>query len=401
MGILRKLQLGMLIFGISMGFIFPLYARFFVEFKTGMQLWFDIGCVLAGIMVGGFSYFLTKVILVKQLAKIASACRDISSGKTNTIVSLKSPDAIGDIADGFNIMVGTLQDLFNKLSGGIINMTGVTDAISSMSETLTKTIEQEAIDVSNVTAATHESAETVAHISNNLTRAGEFSRDINEQADQAGRMLSESMETMHQTNESINNAIKHMEELSDQSKDISEIISMIDDVAEQTNLLALNAAIEAARAGEHGRGFAVVADEVKKLAEKTSASTKKTGELINSLQNGVEKTIDTVKNHSGLVITLQDSIDQSSTAMSSIFENVEHISGIIDQISTSVSQQTEAYTNINATMEKINMSFDEIQISTKNVASEGDSINEFTHHMLSLLDKFENGSQQEAGFIES
>ena len=87
--------------------------------------------------------------------------------------------------------------------------------------------------------------------------------------------------------------------------------------------------------------------------------------------------------------------------MSSIFENVEHISGIIDQISTSVSQQTEAYTNINATMEKINMSFDEIQISTKNVASEGDSINEFTHHMLSLLDKFESGSQQEAGFIES
>ena len=98
----------MLIFGISMGFIFPLYARFFVNFKPGMQLWFDIGCVLAGIMVGGFSYFLTKVILVKQLAKIASACRDISSGKINTIVTLNSPDAIGEIADGFNIMVRTL-----------------------------------------------------------------------------------------------------------------------------------------------------------------------------------------------------------------------------------------------------------------------------------------------------
>jgi len=401
MGILRKLQLGMLLFGISMGFIFPVYARFFVEFKPGMQLWFDIGCVLAGLMVGGFSYFLTKWILVKQLGKIASACRDISSGKVNTIVSLNSPDSIGDIADGFNIMVRTLQELFTQLSGGIQNMTGVTYAISSMSETLTKTIEQEAIDVSNVTAATHESSETVSDISDNLTKAGQFSHDINEQADQAGQILSDSLEKMNQTNQSMKNAIKHMEELSNQSKDISEIISLIDDVAEQTNLLALNAAIEAARAGEHGRGFAVVADEVKKLAETTSASTKKTGEIIKSLQNGVEKTIHTVKHHSELVSTLQDSVDKSSKAMSSIFGNVDNISSIINQISTSVSQQSEAFNDINETMEKVNSSFQEIHTSTKHVASEGDNINEFTHYMMSLLKRFEHDSQQETEFIES
>ncbi|UCH81725.1 MAG: methyl-accepting chemotaxis protein [Nitrospiraceae bacterium] len=136
-----------------------------------MQFWFDIGCIIAGIMVGGFSYFLTRWILVKQLAKIALACRDITSGKINTSVSLESPDSIGDIANGFNIMVHTLQELIQRLSGGVKNMTGVTVAISSMSDILAKTIEQEAMDVSNVTAATHKSAETVSHISDNLTKA--------------------------------------------------------------------------------------------------------------------------------------------------------------------------------------------------------------------------------------
>lgn len=199
----------------------------------------------------------------------------------------------------------------------------------------------------------------------------------------------------------MNNAIRHMEELSTQSHDISEIISMIDDVAEQTNLLALNAAIEAARAGEHGRGFVVVADEVKKLAEKTSASTKKTGEIIKSLQNGVENTITTVKNHCDLIITLQDSVDKSSKAMSSIYGNVDNISKIINQISDSVSQQSEAYKGINETMEKINITFNEIQQSTRHVASEGDSINEFTHYMMSLLNRFEDNRHREAGCIES
>lgn len=69
------------------------------------------------------------------------------------------------------------------------------------------------------------------------------------------------------------------------SKDIGQI-------AFSTKLIALNAAIEAARAGEAGRTFGVVADEVKKLAEYSSASADKIGEVVAATNMVIDEAIE-------------------------------------------------------------------------------------------------------------
>lgn len=85
---------------------------------------------------------------------------------------------------------------------------------------------------------------------------------------------------------------KELNALSDYMQKVNSIIEMINNVTKQTNLLALNASIEAARAGEAGKGFAVVAAEITGLSEQTGRATKNIVELI----NGVDEELEKVKN---------------------------------------------------------------------------------------------------------
>lgn len=122
-------------------------------------------------------------------------------------------------------------------------------------------------------------------------------------------------------------------ELGRYSAEIGTIVGTISDIAAQTNLLALNANIEAARAGEHGRGFAVVADEVRKLAEESAAATKNIGNLVHTIQAGVEASVSGMERGQEEVLKGQALAEKTRTALNDMETTVGKV---VEEIGTLV-----------------------------------------------------------------
>ena len=388
-GILKRLQLGMMVFGIAMGLIFPVYASFFVEFKPGLQIWFNLGCIIAGIVVGGFSYLLVKIILLGHLRKLASACKEVTAGRFDVRIDLESPDEIGEIASGFNIMIDTLQELFGEVRRGVKNMLGIAGNLSAFSHELVETIGEQRAHVTNISAATNEATVTIGEISENLAMTVGFSKEIDDNATQTDDQIYHSVQAMNQSSESMTKTVKLMEDLSIQSKEISSILSTIGKIAQQTNLLSLNATVEAARAGKHGKGFAVVAGEVKELAARTAKATREIESMVGFFQGGVNQIIKGVGVNSNLNDTLSEMLGSSTTNIKGITQSIQKISKMIEQTSDATRQQAEAYENIDQSMGSINQAFYEILESTDDLVQNGDDILKFTSHLQAILNKFD------------
>ncbi|MBX9268638.1 methyl-accepting chemotaxis protein [Chromobacterium violaceum] len=129
------------------------------------------------------------------------------------------------------------------------------------------------------------------------------------------QVIRDTIQAMSVIADSAGQSARLIEDLEQKTSRITTIVNTIHEIADQTNLLALNAAIEAARAGEQGRGFAVVADEVRKLAERTSTSTKEVTEMIDDIKNGTGSATESIHE---MLVKAQKGEEHASEASSSI-----------------------------------------------------------------------------------
>lgn len=297
----------------------------------------------------------TRSITVPILRSAAHIDR-MAQGDFSISVSenaLQRKDEMGVFARSMHTMNTNLGAMLKEVALSASSMASASNQLSSAAERLSAgamdqvsratQVATSSIEMNQASEDIAKSSGSVAMSASEAVEVAEGGREVVGKAIQEVNVIAEAVET----------ALGFVRNLGEQSNRIGDIVTAINDIADQTNLLALNAAIEAARAGEHGRGFAVVADEVRKLAERTTTSTQEIGDMIGTIREGVDKTVNAIDQAKNKVVTGVRFSSQASEALDHIIASIETLHNGVHQIASATEQMSATTDEITRDMSQI------------------------------------------------
>ena len=353
-----------------------------------------------GLGVALLVIILTNITIRRSLrrntGKLLRKLLEVAKGDLRTIVGIKDQDEIGSIGRLVDYMIENTNDTLLVMQNDVEKLY---DMVNTNGRSITAT--NEAISVQRNTAQTVASA--TAQMESSVEKVTEFARSTLEEvkvaeeaSDTCRRTMQDNITTTHTLSDRLRASSEAINKIHMMSSQIESIVKTIADIADQTNLLALNATIESARAGESGKGFAIVAEEVRDLAIKTAKSTQEVSNTINLLEEAVTNSVNVM---AACESEMDNSLQQSSRANSSIEEImgiIATISDMSEQIVQSCQMQTSSASEINQSIAHISKLAEDSYDQMTELQTNMHALNDLATNQAMVLRKFRLNTEPDA-----
>lgn len=292
-------------------------------------------------------------------------------------------DETGQMSRAVAELRGQLADVVSELREQSQQLFAASDTLNTNATETATTVEQVEKAVSDISDGASSQADETQKAKENVILMGnmveETTREVTEMIDNANTMQRYSEEAfatlqkLAKINDEARGAIDVIYEQTNTTNEsamkIREATSLITSIAEETNLLSLNASIEAARAGEQGRGFAVVAGQIQKLAEQSNDSARQIENIIDSLIEDSQKSVETMEDVKRIMESQNESVGHTNERFLQVGEGIRSSIESVKRISDKTRKLDEARVNVVDVVQNLTAIAEENAASTEETSA--------------------------------
>lgn len=377
---MSKIRWQMVGMGLTVGVLFPIYAGFFVTWIPERKIFFGLGCLVAGIVVGLINYAIAHFALYKPVGAITEKALEFADGDLSQECRLQGSDIIGELAGSLNKIrlnfresISNAQQLSDSLSMYVEQLSCAFTESSKAVKEAVSTVERISENSLNQSQEVQQVADGIEEIITKIKTIGELNRDVNaslvdmsEKVNAGNAAAAATLNAFKLFEKKMTDDLATITRLGQESVKIENFINTIKMIAQETTMLSLNASIESARAGEHGRGFGVVAEQIGKLAQNANQFTAEITKLVSGIQKEISEIIDNNSRWKNLVEKGKADSDNTVAILKEV-QNVTWEAGkSFDRVSEIINQVTGVNRDTEVNLEQV------LRHSTGNVAYAAD-----------------------------
>jgi methyl-accepting chemotaxis protein PixJ len=260
---------------------------------------------------------------------------------------------IGTVADFFNSIVESLQQIVTQVKGSALKVSSSIsdnkDAIRQLSDTALVQAQEISLILESIQAV----MVSIQSVANSAQEASTVAGQASETSETGRAAIDRAVQNILSLRDVIGETAKKVKRLGESSQEISKVVSLIEQIALQTNLLSINAGIEAARAGEEGQGFAAVAEEIGKLAAQSATATREIEDMVRSIQLETNEVVAAMERNTLKVVEGSYLVEDAKKSLGEISTVSHRIDDLVRSITEATVSQTQTSQAVSARIKGI------------------------------------------------